>query len=645
MAEREIEVILPDGMAQRVPAGTPVVEVLCGPERQVPPELIAARVNGKTVDLSRPLTEDATLEAIPWDDPEGQRIYHHSTTHIMAQAVKALFPETKITIGPAIEEGYYYDFDRKQPFTPEDLERIEAKMRDIIAADYPVHRMEWPRTHVREYFQERGEDYKIELLNEFEGDTFSCYQQGEFIDLCVGPHVYSTGRIKAIKLLKVAGAYWRGDEHNQMLQRIYGTSWPSEELLQRYLHKLEEARKRDHRVLGRQLDLFSLNETVGPGLVLWHPKGAMVRHVIETFWREEHLRRGYQFAYTPHIGRIQLWETSGHLGWYKENMFAAMEMEGQHYMAKPMNCPFHIQIYQSKLRSYRELPIRLFEFGTVYRYERGGALHGLLRVRGLTQDDAHIFCRPDQIKDEVAGVLDLVFYMMQSFGFEQYKIDLSLRDPNDRAKYIGSDAVWEQAENALEETLQRMNLPYHRATGEASFYGPKIDVKLVDAIGREWQMSTIQLDFQLPERFDVTYVAEDSQRRRTVMIHRAVLGAIERFFGILVEHYAGAFPVWLAPVQARVLTITDRQREYAAQVSDRLQAAGIRAEADLRNEKISYKIREAQLEKIPYMLVVGDREVSAGKVAVRLRGGKDLGPLPLDECVARIRDEIDRKVL
>jgi threonyl-tRNA synthetase len=644
MAEREITVILPDGSERRVPAGTPAAEVLLGPGQPVPAHLVAARVNGKAVDLSRPLTGDAKLEAIPWDDPEGQKIYHHSTTHIMAQAVKALFPDTKITIGPAIDDGFYYDFDREQPFTPEDLERIEAKMREIIAADYAVHRMEWPRAQVREYFQQRGEDYKVELLDEFEGDIFSCYQQGEFVDLCVGPHVHSTGSIKAIKLLKVAGAYWRGDEHKQMLQRIYGTSWPSEEQLQEYLNKLEEARKRDHRVLGRQLDLFSINEMVGPGLVLWHPKGAMVRHIIETFWREEHLQRGYQFVYTPHIGRIQLWETSGHLGWYKDNMYAAMDMDGQDYLAKPMNCPFHIQVYQSKLRSYRELPVRFFELGTVYRYERGGVLHGLLRVRGLTQDDAHIFCRTDQIKDEVEGVLDLVFYMMRSFGFEAYKIELSLRNPNDRATYIGSDEVWDEAEGALEGTLQRMELPYARAIGEASFYGPKIDIKLIDAIGREWQVPTVQLDFQLPERFDLTYMGEDGQRHRTVMIHRAVLGSIERFFGILIEHYAGAFPVWLAPVQARVLTITDRQRDYASRISAQLQSAGIRAEADLRNEKISYKIREAQSEKIPYMLVVGDREVAAEKVAVRLRGNKDLGPLPIDEYLARIRDEIDRKV-
>lgn len=644
MSEREITVTLSDGSQHRVPSGTSAVDVLCGPERPLPTDWVAARVNGKAWDLARPLTEDAQVEPIPWDDPEGQRIYHHSTTHIMAQAVKALFPETKITIGPAIEDGFYYDFDRPQPFTPEDLERIEAKMREIIAADYAVQRYEWPRQQVHEYFQQRGEDYKTELLSEFEGDAFSCYQQGEFVDLCVGPHVPSTGRIKAIKLLKVAGAYWRGDEHKQMLQRIYGTSWPSEKLLQDYLDKQEEARKRDHRVLGRQLDLFSINDMVGPGLVLWHPKGAMVRYQIEHFWREEHLRRGYELVYTPHVGRIQLWETSGHLGWYKENMFAAMEMEGQDYMAKPMNCPFHIQVYQSKLRSYRELPVRFFELGTVYRYERGGVLHGLLRVRGLTQDDAHIFCRADQINAEVEGVLDLVFFMMKSFGFEDYKIDLSLRDPKDRAKYIGSDAVWEQAEQALETTLQHMDLPYTRAKGEANFYGPKIDIKLVDAIGREWQLPTVQLDFQLPERFELSYMGEDGQRHRTVMIHRAILGSVERFFGILIEHYAGAFPVWLAPVQARVMTITDRQRDYVSQVGERLRSAGIRAETDLRNEKIGYKIREAQVEKIPYMLVVGDREVAAQAVAVRLRGGKDLGPLPVDECLARIRDEIDRKV-
>ena len=643
MPERDITITLSDGSQRRVPAGTPAVEVLCGPAQQVPAELIAARVNGKAWDLARPLTDDAKVEPILWDDPEGQRIYHHSTTHIMAQAVKALYPETKITIGPAIDEGFYYDFDRPQPFTPDDLERIEAKMRDIIAADYTVHRMEWPRAQVREYFGQRGEDYKIELLDEFEGDVFSCYQQGEFVDLCVGPHVHSTGRIKAIKLLRVAGAYWRGDEHKQMLQRIYGTSWPSDELLQQYLHKLEEARKRDHRVLGRQLELFSINEMVGPGLVLWHPKGAMVRYLIESFWREEHLRRRYDLVFTPHVGRIQLWETSGHLGWYKDNMFAAMDMDGQDYLAKPMNCPFHIQIYQSKLRSYRELPVRFFELGTVYRYERGGVLHGLLRVRGLTQDDAHIFCRADQINAEGEGVLDLVFFMMKSFGFEQYKIDLSLRDPKDRSKYIGNDEVWDQAEQALETTLQRMELAYRRAPGEANFYGPKIDIMLIDAIGREWQVPTIQLDFQLPERFDLTYMGEDGKHHRTVMIHRAILGSIERFFGILIEHYAGAFPLWLAPVQARIMTITDRQRDYASQVGDHMLAAGLRVETDLRNEKISYKIREAQTEKIPYMLVVGDREVAAGKVAVRWRAGKDLGPMPVDECIARMREEIDRK--
>jgi threonyl-tRNA synthetase len=644
MPEREITITLQDGSQRRVPAGTPAVDVLCGPAGPVPADLIAARVNGKSWDLSRPLTADAKVEPIMWEDPEGQRIYHHSTTHIMAQAVKALFPETKITIGPAIDDGFYYDFDRPQPFTPEDLQRIESKMREIIGADYAVQRMEWPREQVRDYFGQRAEDYKVELLDEFEGDVFSCYQQGDFVDLCVGPHVHSTGCIHAIKLLKVAGAYWRGDEHKQMLQRIYGTSWPSEEMLQQYLQKLEEARRRDHRVLGRQLDLFSINEMVGPGLVLWHPKGAMIRYLIENFWREEHLRRSYDLVYTPHVGRIQLWETSGHLGWYKENMFAAMEMEGQDYMAKPMNCPFHIQVYQSKLRSYRELPVRLFELGTVYRYERGGVLHGLLRVRGLTQDDAHIFCRPDQINAEVEGVLDLVFFMMKSFGFQDYKIDLSLRDPKDRSKYIGSDEVWDQAEQALETTLQHMGLPYKRAAGEANFYGPKIDLMLVDAIGRQWQLPTVQLDFQLPERFDLTYMGEDGKHHRTVMIHRAILGSIERFFGILIEHYAGAFPVWLSPVQARIMTITDRQRDYVSQVGERLLAAGIRVETDLRNEKISYKIREAQTEKIPYMLVVGDREVTAGKVAVRLRSGKDLGPMPVDEVLARIRQEIDRKV-
>ncbi len=559
----------------------------------------------------------------------------HSAAHVMAEAVLSLFPDAKFGIGPSIAEGFYYDFDLPRPLTPEDLTEIEKRMADIIGADLPFHRQDMSRQEARTFFAERGQPYKVELIDDLPDPTVSLYTQGNFTDLCRGPHVASTREIKAFKLLHTAGAYWRGDEHRPMLQRIYGTAFASEEELKQYLDRLEQAAQRDHRRLGKDLDLFSIQEETGPGLVLWHQKGAVVREVIEDFWRKEHRRRGYEIVYTPHIGRIDLWKTSGHLGWYRENMYSPMDVEGQEYMLKPMNCPFHILIYKSHLRSYRDLPIRLAELGTVYRYERSGVLHGLLRVRGFTQDDAHIFCRPDQLEDELVRTIDLARFLMDAFGYEQYDIELSLRDPANIEKYAGSEEGWQHAEAALVQALERENLPYKREEGEAKFYGPAIDIKLRDALGRAWQGPTIQVDFALAERFDLSYVAEDGAHRRPVMVHRALLGSMERFIGGLVEHYAGAFPVWLAPVQVVVIPIADRHAEYAQQVAEELRTEDLRAEVDARRENVNYKIREAQLQKVPYMLVVGDREAQANTVSVRLRSGENLGATLVADFIDR----------
>ncbi|MHB1132396.1 MAG: threonine--tRNA ligase [Chloroflexota bacterium] len=562
----------------------------------------------------------------------------HSAAHIMAEAVQQIFPEAKMGIGPAIEEGFYYDFDLPRALTPEDFADIEARMGKIIRADLPFKREELSSEEAIRLFEQSDQPYKVELIRDLDTDKVSVYRQGGFVDLCRGPHVEKTGEITAYKILTVAGAYWRGDEHRPMLQRLYATAFPTKEELEQHLYRLAEAQRRDHRKLGRELDLFSLSDELGPGLVLWHPRGARVRRVVEDFWRDQHYRKGYELLYSPHIGRLDLWKTSGHWNSYRENMYSPMEIDEQEYMLKPMNCPYAILIYKNKMHSYRDLPLRWAELGTVYRYERSGALHGMMRVRGFTQDDAHIFCRPDQLAAEVGGVLEFALFMLKSFGFRDFEIDLSVRGTDNPDKYLGSDEVWDRAETALVSALESHDLVYHRAEGEAVFYGPKIDIKLIDALGRSWQGPTIQVDFNLPEKFDLNYVGDDGQEHRVAMVHRTVLGSMERFMGVLIEHYAGAFPVWLAPVQATVLPIADRHQEYANQVRDQLLEAGLRADVDDRREKVNYKIREAQMNKVPYMLIVGDKEVADGTVAVRLRSGENQGPRPLSEVVDTIAE-------
>jgi threonyl-tRNA synthetase len=558
----------------------------------------------------------------------------HSTAHVMAAAVQKLFPETKVTIGPSIETGFYYDFDRKTPFTEDDLGRIEAEMQKIIDADLPFERHEIPRADARSMFEKMNETYKVELIDSFPPDAVvSYYTTGDWLDLCRGPHVRSTGEIKAFKLLSVAGAYWRGRETNPQLQRIYGTSFPSKGELEAYLKMLEEAKRRDHRRIGKDLDLFSIDETIGAGLVLWHPKGGRIRHAIETFWREEHFANGYELVASPHIARDELWKTSGHLSFYKENMFSGMDIEGQQYIAKPMNCPFHCTMFKKGLRSYRELPYRWAELGTVYRYERSGVMHGLLRVRGFTQDDAHLFMTREQLPGELERVVNFCLYILKTFGFTDFKLYLATR-PKDS---IGEAAMWEIAEAALLDVLKKSGLPYEVDAGGGAFYGPKIDLKLKDAIGREWQCSTVQVDFNLPEKFDLQYVGSDGAKHRIVMVHRALLGSIERFFGVLTEHYVGAFPAWLAPVQARVISIGDRQAPYVEEVAAILRQAGFRVDTHTGGEKLGAKIRAAQLEKIPFMLVCGDKEVEARAVAARTREGQQLPAMPIDAFVQHLR--------
>jgi threonyl-tRNA synthetase len=575
----------------------------------------------------------------------------HSTSHVMAEAVLSIFPEAKLGIGPPIENGFYYDFDlgRKEDgslitFTAEDLEEIEARMRESIEAHKPFVRRELSREEAEELFA--NQPYKLELIRDMEeGEVISIYSHDGFTDLCKGPHVDNTDQINpdAFKLLSIAGAYWRGDERWPMLQRIYGTVWPTHGGLEAYLHKLEEIEKRDHRRLGRELDLFSTHEEGGAGLIHWHPKAARIRTIIEDFWRQEHYRAGYEIVYSPHIGKASLWQTSGHLDFYRENMYSPMDIEGQEYFIKPMNCPFHIMIYKTKTRSYRELPMRLAELGTVYRYERSGVLHGLMRVRGFTQDDAHIICTPDQIEDEILGVLDLALHILGSFGFKDYEIALSVRDPEHKDKYIGDDATWEKAEGSLVKALEKRGLPYKRMEGEAVFYGPKIDIHIKDALGRLWQCTTIQFDFNVPERFDMTYVGPDGREYRPYMVHRTLLGSLERFFGVLIEHYSGAFPVWLAPVQARIIPIADRHNDYAYQVRDELKEVGLRVEVDDSTERMQAKIRQAQLEKIPYMLVVGDREMVDGTVSLRLRTEEDLGSCSVADFFKMAQEAIAEK--
>jgi len=604
---------------------------------------LAAKADTHLLDLTSPLPDCDRIEILTFDDEQGREVHRHSASHVMADAVKRLFPKTRLAIGPAIEEGFYYDFDSPQRFGPEELERIEAEMRRIIAEDAPFERQELDRGAAIEFFRQRGEDYKVELLNEIPDQRVSLYRDGDFVDLCRGPHLPSAGRVGAFKLLSVAGAYWRGDERRPMLQRIYGTSFPTQQELDEFLRLREQAALRDHRRLGRELDLFSLPEELGGGLVLWHPKGALVRYLIEEFWRQEHLKRGYHLVFSPHIARAHLWETSGHLSFYKEAMYGPLMIEEEEYRLKPMNCPFHVLIYKSQLRSYRDLPIRYAELGTVYRYERSGVLHGLLRVRGFTQDDAHIICTPDQIGDEVKAVLDFALMMMRAFGVEDLEVDLSVRGEADYQKYMGSDEEWALAERSLAAALESRGVAYKRAPGEAVFYGPKIDIKLRDAMGRLKQGSTIQFDFNLTTRFNMSYIGPDGQAHIPLMVHHALLGSIERFFGMLVEHTGGAFPAWLAPVQVAVLPIAERHHDYARQVNDVLVAAGFRSHLDDRSESMRFKIREAQVQKVPYMLVIGDREAESGQVSVRSRSAGDLGPQPLAEFLQRLTAEVETK--
>lgn len=627
-------VVLPSGQTVTVSGGD-LISLLQGRGETG----AAVLVDGQVRDLRDPLPAGGEVRVVGLDDPASLEVLRHTASHVLAHAVTRLYPGVKLAIGPAIADGFYYDFRFPQPISREDLGRVKAEMARIVAEDLPIERVWVPRSEAEALLREKGEQYKLELLAEIPDERISFYRQGEFMDLCRGPHLPSTGLVRHYELVDVAGAYWRGDPGRDMLTRVYGTAFPSAEALAEYLRWQEEARRRDHRTLGAELDLFSIqNDTIGAGLVLWHPKGARVRHEIESFWKEEHYKAGYQLVYTPHIGRARLWQTSGHLDFYQEGMYAPMNIEGQEFYLKPMNCPFHIAIFKTHTRSYRDLPLRYAELGTVYRFERSGVLHGLLRVRGFTQDDAHIICRPDQIEDEVGACLDLTLHILGAFGFRDYKVALSVRDPARKENYIGSDAMWEAAEGSLVAALERKGLAHTRMEGEAVFYGPKIDLHVLDSLKRSWQLTTIQFDFNEPERFDMAYIADDGQARRPYMIHRALLGSLERFFGILVEHYGGAFPVWLAPVQAVVLPVTEAEVPYALQVADELRRAGVRADAWTRERKtLRWLIREAQLQKVPYMLVCGGREAAAGVVAVRLRTGEDLGPQPVSAVVSRIR--------
>lgn len=632
-----IKVTLKDGSSKEYPQGITVYEVAQDISMGLARAAVAAQVDGKTVDLMHPLNDDCQINILTFEDKEGKKAFWHTSAHIMAQAVKRLFPDVKLAIGPAIDNGFYYDFDTDRSFTPEDLDAIEAEMKKIVKEDLKLERFVLPRQEAIDYVADQNETYKVELIEELPQDSeISFYKQGEFVDLCAGPHLPSTGRVKAFKLLSLAGAYWRGDEKNKMLQRIYGISFPKKSQLDEYLARLEEAKKRDHRKLGKELDLFSIHEE-GPGFPFFHPKGMVLRNILEDFWRLEHIKRGYEEIKTPIILNQDLWKRSGHWDHYQENMYFT-KIDENDYAVKPMNCPGSMIVYKRKMHSYRDLPIRMAELGLVHRHELSGVLHGLMRVRCFTQDDAHIFMLPEQVKDEIVGVIDLVDYIYKQFGFN-YHVELSTRPEN----AMGSQEDWDMATNALREALEEKNMEYVINEGDGAFYGPKIDFHLEDSIGRTWQCGTIQLDFQMPERFDLTYIGPDGEKHRPVMLHRAIFGSLERFIGILIEHYAGAFPTWLAPVQVRLLSITDRSNEYIEKLTKEFEAAGIRVETDLRNEKIGYKIREARLQRIPYMLIVGDKEVENQQVSVRSRDEGDLGPMYVKDFLDKIQKEISQK--
>ena len=671
MSTQNIAVHLPDGSVKEVPQGTTPLEIA----NSISPRLAAASVvaritplatesvqgaarDGQSpdeseagmyaaqdsaaprfVDLSAPLTENVKLELIRESDPDALKVVRHSAAHVLATAVLELFPDTRLGHGPATDAGFFYDFYREKPFTPDDLATIEKKMAEVVARDEKFVREFEPRERALAEFQRDGDFMKTHFVTKFTepGSEVSFYRNGKFVDFCRGPHVPSTGRVRAFKVLSLAGAYWLGDEKNPQLQRIYGTAFFSKKEMDEHFARLEEAARRDHRVLGKQLDLFSIQELAGAGLIFWHPKGAMIRKIMEDWMREECLRRGYQLVYTPHVARVNLWQTSGHEGFYANNMFTPMELDDAMYRMKPMNCPFHILIYKNSPKSYRDLPVRYAELGNVYRYERSGTMHGLLRVRGFTQDDAHIFCMPSQIESEVAACIDFAEAVLHTFGFTEFKVELSTWDPNDRAHYAGSNENWDLAIRSLDNVLKQKGIPYKTMPGEAAFYGPKIDIKLVDVLGRLWQLSTVQFDFNLPARFELEYVGEDGERHQPVMVHRALFGSVERFFGVLIEHYAGAFPLWLAPVQVGLVPISERHAVYAEKVEKALKDAGLRVETDARNEKMNAKIRDFALQKTPYILVFGDKEEGAGTVNVRTRGKTEQVSLSLDEFIAKAK--------
>jgi threonyl-tRNA synthetase len=634
-----IHVKLPDGSVKDVPRGTTSLDIAKSISPRLADAALAAKTNGDLIDLARPLEKDTDLRILTEKNPEALEVYRHSSAHLLAAAVLELFPETKLGHGPATESGFFYDFYRPTAFTPEDLEKIEKKMQELVQQNLPYARELLPRNEGLEKFKSEGDFMKCHFIEQFTkpDEKISIYKTGKFLDFCRGPHIPSTGKIKAFKLFNVAGAYWLGDEKNQHLQRIYGTSFFSKKDLDEFIRQQEEAKKRDHRVLGQQLDLFSIQELAGPGLIFWHPKGGIIRKEMEDWMRSEYLKRGYSLVYTPHVARRQLWQTSGHEGYYAQNMFDVMELDDAEYRLKPMNCPFHILIYKDSLKSYRDLPVRLGELGTVYRYERSGVMHGLLRVRGFTQDDAHIFCMPEQIEREIEGCLDFALDVLKDFGFSDFVTELSTWNPEDKRNFVGTEEQWNLATTSLENVLKRRKIEYKTIPGEAAFYGPKIDIKLVDAIGRLWQLSTIQFDFNLPQRFALEYVSEDGSRKQPLMVHRALYGSVERFFGVLIEHYAGAFPAWLSPVQAVMIPISERHADYANKVAAQLKEAGVRVHVDARNEKMNAKIREHALQKVPFLLVVGDKEAESGKVNARTRGKEKTEDMPVAEFVEKIK--------
>jgi threonyl-tRNA synthetase len=638
----KIKITFPDGAVKDFDSGITGYQIAQSISNRLADDVLAVKFNDAVRDLHRPISEDGNVKFLTFDDPEGKEVYWHSSSHLMAHAVQDIFPEAKFGVGPAIDAGFYYDIDINTQLSEDHLKLIEDKMIELSKTDSRFEREELSQKDAIEYFKKKGDQYKVELLSEMDEskEKISIYKEGSFTDLCRGPHLPNPGKIKFVKLLNISGSYWRGDEKNKQLQRIYGITFPKKKMLDEYLFMLEEAKKRDHRKLGKALDLFSVHEEAGAGLIYWHPKGARIRSEVEDFWRKAHLENGYELLYSPHMGKSWLWETSGHLGFYKESMYSGMKVDEQDYYIKPMNCPFHIMIYQTHLRSYRDLPLRWAELGTVYRYEKSGALHGLLRVRGFTQDDAHIFCTGDQIESEIIEVIRFAKYVLGSFGFTEMNYYLSTMPE----KAVGEAELWHKAEDSLKKALEKENLSYQVDEGGGAFYGPKIDIKIKDALGREWQLSTIQFDFNLPERFGMTYIGEDGKEHRPFMVHRALLGSIERFFGILIEHYAGEFPLWLAPIQVAIIPVSQNYIEYAKQVADVLKKQGIRYEVDERNEKIGYKIRDWEMNKVSYMLIVGEKEKEANAVSVRKHKEGDKGSLALSEFIDKIVSEIKNKV-